>query len=56
MSTANSIQAIKKTLAPFDLSPFANLQGMTGAAAGMSQMFPDVPSATGQHVKSINLQ
>ena len=45
MSTANSIQAIKKTLEPLDLSPFANLQGMTGAAAGMSQMFPDVPSS-----------
>ena len=39
MSTANSIQAIKKTLTPFDLSPFAN---MTGAAANL-QMFPDVP-------------
>ena len=45
MGTANSIQAIKKSLVPFDLSPFANLQGMTGAAAGMSQMFPDVPSS-----------
>lgn len=39
MSTANSIQAVKKTLVPFDLSPFSN---MTGAAAGL-QMFPDVP-------------
>lgn len=39
MGTANSIQAIKKTLVPFDLSPFSN---MTGAAAGL-QMFPDVP-------------
>lgn len=39
MSTANSIQAIKKTLVPFDLSPFEN---MTGAAANL-QMFPDVP-------------
>ena len=39
MSTANSIQAIKKTLTPFDLSPFEN---MTGAAANL-QMFPDVP-------------
>ena len=39
MSTANSIQAIKKTLTPFDLSPFAN---MTGAAANL-QIFPDVP-------------
>ena len=45
MGTANSIQAIKKTLVPFDLSPFANMQGITGAAAGMSQMFPDVPSS-----------
>ncbi len=45
MHTANSIQAIKKTLAPLDLSPFANHSGMTGAAAGMSQMFPDVPSS-----------
>ena len=40
MGTANSIQAIKKTLVPFDLSPFSN--NMTGAAAGL-QMFPDVP-------------
>ena len=39
MGTANSMQAIKKTLVPFDLSPFSN---MTGAAAGL-QMFPDVP-------------
>ena len=39
MSTANSIQAVKKSLVPFDLSPFSN---MTGAAAGL-QMFPDVP-------------
>ena len=45
MGTANSIQAIKKTLAPLDLSPFANLKGMTGGAAGLSQMFPDVPSS-----------
>ena len=45
MHTANSIQAIKKTLSPFDLSPFANLQGMTGAAANMMQMFPDVPNS-----------
>lgn len=43
MGTANSIQAIKKTLVPLDLSPFANMQGMTGAAANM-QMFPDVPN------------
>ena len=42
MSTANSLQAIKKTLVPFDLSPFAN---MTGAAApAQLQMFPDVPN------------
>ena len=42
MGTANSIQAIKKTLVPFDLSPFAN---MTGAAApAQLQMFPDVPN------------
>ena len=45
MGTKNSIQAIKKTLVPFDLSPFAEMQSMTGAAAGMSQMFPDVPSS-----------
>ena len=42
MGTANSIQAIKKSLVPFDLSPFAN---MTGAAAPTQlQMFPDVPN------------
>ena len=42
MGTANSIQAIKKSLVPFDLSPFAN---MTGAAASTQlQMFPDVPN------------
>ncbi|MBQ4114675.1 S-layer homology domain-containing protein [bacterium] len=42
MSTANSIQAVKKSLVPFDLSPFAN---MTGAAApAQLQMFPDVPN------------
>jgi hypothetical protein len=41
MSTANSIQAIKKTLEPFDLSPFNEMS--TGAAANL-QMFPDVPS------------
>lgn len=40
MSTPNSMQAIKKTLVPFDLTPFGN---MTGAASNM-QMFPDVPS------------
>ena len=40
MGTANSIQAIKKTLVPFDLSPFNE---MTGAAANL-QMFPDVPN------------
>ena len=44
MGTANSIQAIKRTLVPLDLSPFEGMQGMTGAAAGM-QMFPDVPSS-----------
>ena len=42
MGTANSIQAIKKSLVPFDLSPFAK---MTGAAApAQLQMFPDVPN------------
>ena len=42
MSTANSLQAIKKSLEPFDLSPFAN---MTGAAVPTQlQMFPDVPN------------
>lgn len=41
MGTANSIQAIKKTLVPFDLSPFSDLT--TGAAANL-QMFPDVPN------------
>ena len=42
MSTANSLQAVKKSLIPFDLSPFAN---MTGAAAPTQlQMFPDVPN------------
>ena len=41
MSTANSIQAVKKTLVPFDLSPFANMS--TGAASQL-QMFPDVPN------------
>ena len=42
MGTANSIQAIKKSLTPFDLSPFAN---MTGAAVPTQlQMFPDVPN------------
>ena len=40
MGTANSIQAIKKTLEPFDLTPFG--QNMTGAASNL-QMFPDVP-------------
>ena len=43
MGTANSIQAIKKTLSPFDLSPFANLSSMTDAASNL-QMFPDVPN------------
>lgn len=41
MGTANSMQAIKKTLVPFDLSPFNDLT--TGAAANL-QMFPDVPN------------
>ena len=42
MGTANSIQAIKKSLVPFDLSPFAK---MTGAAVPTQlQMFPDVPN------------
>ena len=41
MSTANSIQAIKKTLVPFDLTPFGEMT--TGAAANL-QMFPDVPN------------
>ncbi len=45
MGTANSIQAVKKTLVPFDLSPFNEFQSMTGAAAGMMQMFPDVPNS-----------
>ena len=45
MGTANSIQAIKKTLLPLDLTPFENLSGMTGAAANMMQMFPDVPNS-----------
>lgn len=40
IGTANSMQAIKKTLEPFDLTPFGN---MTGAASPM-QMFPDVPN------------
>jgi len=45
IGTANSIQAIKKTMQPLDLTPFAN---MTGAAASagmpMMNMFPDVPN------------
>ena len=41
MGTANSMQAIKKTLVPFDLTPF---QGMTTGAAANLQMFPDVPN------------
>ncbi|MCM1004624.1 MAG: S-layer homology domain-containing protein [Candidatus Gastranaerophilales bacterium] len=45
MGTSNSIQAIKKSLVPFDLSPFSHMSNMTGAAAGMQmQMFPDVPN------------
>lgn len=42
MGTANSIKAVKKTLVPFDLSPFANLTG--AAAPAQLQMFPDVPN------------
>ena len=41
MNTANSIQAVKKSLTPLDLSPFANMS--TGAASQL-QMFPDVPN------------
>ena len=41
MNTANSIQAIKKTLVPFDLSQF---NGLTTGGASSLQMFPDVPS------------
>ena len=43
ISTANSIQAIKKTMVPLDLSQFNNV---TGAAADMPSMnmFPDVPN------------
>jgi len=41
MGTANSIQAVKKSLVPFDLSPFAEMS--TGAASQL-QMFPDVPN------------
>jgi hypothetical protein len=41
MGTSNSIQAIKKTLVPFDLSPFSEMS--TGAASNL-QMFPDVPN------------
>lgn len=41
MGTANSMQAIKKTLVPFDLTPFGEMS--TGAAATL-QMFPDVPN------------
>ena len=41
MSTTNSIQAIKKSLVPFDLSPFNEMS--TGAASNL-QMFPDVPN------------
>ena len=42
MGTANSIQAVKKSLVPFDLSPFAEMS--TGAASQL-QMFPDVPNS-----------
>ncbi len=41
MGTANSIRAVKKTLVPFDLTPFSEMT--TGAAANL-QMFPDVPN------------
>ena len=41
MNTANSIQAVKKSLVPFDLSPFSEMS--TGAASTL-QMFPDVPN------------
>ena len=43
ISTANSIQAIKKTMVPLDLSQFTNV---TGAAANVPSMnmFPDVPN------------
>ena len=41
----NSIQALKKSLVPFDLKPYANQ--VTGAAAGVAGgcMFPDVPNS-----------
>lgn len=44
MQTENSMQAIKKTLVPFEINQMGN---MTGAAAGMDamNMFPDVPDA-----------
>ena len=41
MNTANSIQAVKKSLVPFDLTPFSEMS--TGAASTL-QMFPDVPN------------
>ncbi|MCQ2753568.1 MAG: S-layer homology domain-containing protein [bacterium] len=41
MGTSNSIQAIKKTLVPFDLSQFS---GLTTGGASSLQMFPDVPN------------
>ena len=43
--SSNSIDAIKKSLVPFDLKPFANQT--TGAAAGVAGacMFPDVPNS-----------
>ena len=45
MQTENSIQAIKKTLVPFEIKN--NIGNMTGAAADMHTMniFPDVPDA-----------
>ena len=44
MQTENSIQAVKKSLVPYDISQFGK---MTGAAAGLDtmNMFPDVPDA-----------
>lgn len=44
MQTENSMQAIKKTLVPFEINQMGN---MTGGAAGMDtmNMFPDVPDA-----------
>jgi len=43
IDTANSLQAIKKTLVPFEIEQGSNL---TGAASGLNNMnmFPDVPN------------